>query len=123
MEWFAPTRSDGRHGVQPFKSEDPDSERVWWDDAGVHQNLTFAPHPDPVSGSHAWHQKVRVERAHEDDEYGTIFVDTNRSFEIYQEWLKLAHPAPGPNNQRRPQWPADGRFPWREDRDHLLCVR
>jgi len=93
-----------RHGVQPFASDDPDSARVWWDDAGVHQNLTFPPHPDPVSGAHAWHQKVRVEKAQPDDRYGDIVVDTNRSFEIYREWLQLTRPAPGPDNQRRPQW-------------------
>ena len=50
-------------GVEPFKSTDPDSERVWWKDAGVHQNLTFPVHPDPVSGMHCWHQKVCVETA------------------------------------------------------------
>jgi anaerobic selenocysteine-containing dehydrogenase len=93
-----------KEGVRPFKSADPDSERIWWDDAGVHQNLTFPPHPDPVSGSHAWHQKVRVEPAHADDRYGDIAVDTNRSFQIYREWLEMARPAPGPNNERRPQW-------------------
>jgi anaerobic selenocysteine-containing dehydrogenase len=93
-----------RKGVGPFESDDPDSARVWWDDAGVHQNLAFPPHPDPVSGSHAWHQRVRVERAHENDRYGDIFVDTNKSFEIYREWLALTSPAPGPGNQRRPQW-------------------
>jgi anaerobic selenocysteine-containing dehydrogenase len=93
-----------RHGVRPFSSDDPDSERVWWEDAGVHQNLTFPPHPDPVSGSHAWHQKVRLERAHEGDRYGDVMVDTQRSFEIYKEWLAMARPAPGPGRQRRPQW-------------------
>ena len=46
------------HGVRPFKSADPDSERIWWEDAGVHQNLTFPVQPDPVSGQHCWHQKV-----------------------------------------------------------------
>src|SRR5205085_3510013 len=40
------------HGVRPFKSEDPDSQRIWWEDAGVHQNLTFPVQPDPVSGQH-----------------------------------------------------------------------
>jgi len=45
-----------------------------------------------------------VERAHADDQYGDVFVDTNRSFEIYRAWLQLARPAPGPDNQRRPQW-------------------
>ena len=39
-------------GVQPFKSSDPDSEHIWWQDAGVHQNPTFGVQPDPVSGMH-----------------------------------------------------------------------
>src|SRR5262249_47451935 len=49
------------HGIRPFASEDPDSQRVFWEDAGVHQNLTFPVQPDPVSGQHCWHPKVRVE--------------------------------------------------------------
>ncbi len=91
-------------GVEPFASEDPDSERLWWKDSGVNQNLTFPVHPDPVSGMHCWHQNVRVEKAHADDRYGDIFVDTNKSFEIYQEWLMKARPAPGPGGLRRPLW-------------------
>jgi anaerobic selenocysteine-containing dehydrogenase len=51
------------HGVQPYKSNDPDTERIWWSDAGVHQNLTFPVQPDPISGMHCWHQKVKVTRA------------------------------------------------------------
>jgi anaerobic selenocysteine-containing dehydrogenase len=92
------------HGVRPFASEDPDSERIWWEDAGVHQNLTFPVQPDPVSGQHCWHQKVTVTRAGPDDRYGDIFVDTNKSFEIYRQWLALARPAPGPGGLRRPLW-------------------
>jgi anaerobic selenocysteine-containing dehydrogenase len=91
-----------REGVRPFPSQDPDSERIWWDDAGVHQNLTFPVHPDPVSGQHCWHQKVRVERAGPADRYGDVFVDTNKSMAVYREWLTLARPAPGPGNLRRP---------------------
>ncbi|MEW6129181.1 MAG: molybdopterin-dependent oxidoreductase [Acidobacteriota bacterium] len=91
-------------GVQPFTSDDPDSERIWWKDSGVNQNLTFPVHPDPVSGMHCWHQNVRVEKATEDDRYGDIFVDTKKSFAIYQEWLKKTRPAPGPNGLRRPLW-------------------
>ena len=30
---------------------------------GVHQNLTFQVNPDPISGMHCWHQRVRVTRA------------------------------------------------------------
>src|SRR5258708_6419957 len=76
--------------ARPWTSEDPDSQRVWWEDAGVHQNLTFPVQPDPVSGQHCWHQKVTVSRPGPDDRYGDIFVDTNRSFEIYKQWLERA---------------------------------
>ena len=92
------------HGVRPFASADPDSSRVWWEDPGVHQNLTFPVHPDPVSGQHCWHQKVRVVRPGPDDRYGDVVVDTNRAHEVYREWLALARPAPGPGGLRRPLW-------------------
>ena len=91
-----------REGVRPFPSQDPDSGRIWWEDAGVHQNLTFPVHPDPVSGQHCWHQNVRVERAGPADRYGDVFVDTNRSMAVYREWLRRTRPAPGPGNLRRP---------------------
>jgi anaerobic selenocysteine-containing dehydrogenase len=92
------------HGVQPFKSNDPDSERIFWEDAGVHQNLTFPVQPDPVSGQHCWHQKVKVENAGVEDRYGDIFVDTNKAHEIYKRWLEMTRPAPGPDKLRRPLW-------------------
>ena len=90
--------------VAPYETADADTQRVWWSEAGVHQNLTFPVHPDPVSGMHCWHQMVRVERAGADDRYGDIFVDTNRSFEVYQRWKALTRPAPGPGGLRRPLW-------------------
>jgi hypothetical protein len=92
------------HGVRPFASSDPDSQRVWWEDAGVHQNLTFPVHPDPVSGQHCWHQKVTVSRPGPNDRYGDVVVDTNKSFEVYRKWLAMARPAPGPGGLRRPLW-------------------
>src|SRR5206468_4221466 len=82
--------------VSPYKTPDADTNRVWWGDAGVHQNITFPVHPDPVSGMHCWHQLVRVEKAGPEDRYGDIFVDTNLSFEVYERWKALARPAPGP---------------------------
>ena len=91
-------------GIRPFKSEDDDSSRIFWSDGGVHQNITFPVHPDPISGMHCWHQKVRIEKAHADDEYGDVFVDTNKSMEVYREWLAMTRPAPGPDNLRRPLW-------------------
>jgi len=91
-------------GVEPFQSADPDSERIWWQDAGVHQNLAFPSHPDPLSGMHCWHQKVRLEMPAPGDRYGDIYVDTGRSFTVYRGWLALTRPAPGPGNLRRPLW-------------------
>jgi anaerobic selenocysteine-containing dehydrogenase len=91
-------------GIKPFTSDDPDSERIFWQEGGVHQNLTFPVHPDPVSGMHCWHQAVRIERASEEDKYGDVVVDTARSHEIYRKWLEMARPGPGPGGLRRPLW-------------------
>jgi len=90
--------------VSPYESPDPETKRVWWSDAGVHQDITFPVHPDPISGMHCWHQMVRVEKAGPEDRYGDIFVDTNLSFAVYQRWKALARPAPGPGGLRRPLW-------------------
>ena len=33
-------------GIEPYQSDDADTLRIWWKDAGVHQNMTFPVHPD-----------------------------------------------------------------------------
>jgi anaerobic selenocysteine-containing dehydrogenase len=86
----------------PFDSSDPDSKRIWWSDGGVHQNLAFPVQPDPISGMHCWHQKVRVEKAASGDHYGDVFVDRTRSREVYQRWLATTRPPKG--KLRRPLW-------------------
>jgi anaerobic selenocysteine-containing dehydrogenase len=91
-------------GVKPFASSDPDSQRIFWRDGGVHQNITHAVHPDPMSGMHCWHQRVRLEKPAADEAYGDIFVDTNRSFAVFQEWLALTRPPHRPDGLRRPLW-------------------
>ena len=91
-------------GIEPFTSDDPDSERIWWKDPGVNQNLAFPVHPDPISGMHAWHQRVRLVKPEPGDQYGDVVVDTNRSHEIYREWMAKTKPGPGPGNLRRPLW-------------------
>ena len=83
-------------GATPFKSADPDSERIWWSDGGVHQNLVFPVQPDPVSGGHSWHQKVRVERARPGDKYGDISVDEAAASQVYKRWLEQTRSSPGP---------------------------
>lgn len=90
--------------MAPFASDDPDSERVWWNDTGVHQNLTFSVQPDPISGMQCWHQRVRVGPAEPDDRYGDVVVDTALAREAYDEWLTMTRPAPGPGGLRRPTW-------------------
>ena len=66
--------------------------------AASHQNLTFPVQPDYISGQHCWHQKVRITKPGPDDKYGDIFVDTNKSHEVYKKWLLKTRPAPGPDN-------------------------
>ncbi|MDH3456934.1 MAG: formate dehydrogenase, partial [Gemmatimonadota bacterium] len=93
-------------GVGPFPSSDPDTRRIWWTDVGVHQNLTFSVHPDPISGQHCWHQAVHVRRAQPGDAYGDIHVDTEKSRAVYREWLRKARAASShsPEGTRRPFW-------------------
>jgi anaerobic selenocysteine-containing dehydrogenase len=95
-----------RAGVGPYPSADPDTQRIWWTDVGVHQNLTFPVHPDPISGQHCWHQAVRVRPAEPGDAYGDIAVDTRRSHEVYHEWLAMTRDAArhSPDGSRRPYW-------------------
>jgi anaerobic selenocysteine-containing dehydrogenase len=89
-------------GISPFESDDKDSARIFWKDGGVHQNITHAVHPDPISGMHTWHQRVRIEKPGKGEGYGDIFVDTNKSHEIFKEWLAMTRPASG--KLRRPLW-------------------
>ena len=93
-------------GVTPYESADPDTLRIWWSDVGVHQNLTFPVHPDPISGMHCWHQAVRVKKALPEDKYGDIHVDTVKSREVYRRWLDATRPADrfSPDGTRRPYW-------------------
>ncbi len=91
-------------GPGPFPSADPDSARVWWREGGVPQNLTFPVQPDPISGMHCWHQRVRVGKAEPGDCYGDVFVDTTKAHEVYQRWLAKTRSGPGPGGLRRPLW-------------------
>ncbi len=94
-------------GATSWKSEDPDTERIWWQNVGVPQNLTHGVHPDPISGGHCWHQKaVNVAVAGPEDSAGDVYVDTNKSVAVYREWMALTKPAVehSPDGTRRPLW-------------------
>jgi anaerobic selenocysteine-containing dehydrogenase len=94
-------------GASAYESFDPDTSRVWWEDVGVHQNLTHAVHPDPISGGHCWHQKAfGVRKAHPGEKHGDVVVDIAKSMEVYRTWKALARPADqfSPDGTRRPRW-------------------
>lgn len=93
-------------GIEPFESADPDTGRIWWNDGGVHQNLTFPVQPDPISGMYCWHQAVRVSPAQPGDRYGDISVDTGKAREQYARWMARTRPARevSPDGTRRPYW-------------------
>ena len=92
-------------GVRPWKSSDPDTNRIYWRDGGVHQNLTHAVQPDPISGAHCWLQKVWLSKPGEDELYGDIEVDTKKSHEYYQKWNAWAKEREThPRGERRPLW-------------------
>ncbi len=93
--------------ARPWQTFDPDTSRIWWQDVGVHQNLTHAVHPDPLSGAHCWLQKaVNVRKAGPGENHGDVWVDTEKSMAVYREWVALARPASrfSPDGTRRPMW-------------------
>ncbi|MCB9152878.1 MAG: molybdopterin-dependent oxidoreductase [Caldilineae bacterium] len=95
------------HGARAWNTFDPDTSRVWWEDVGVHQNLTHAVHPDPISGAHCWLQKaLNVRKADPGDRHGDVWVDTNASMAVYREWVALTRSAVdhSPDGTRRPLW-------------------
>jgi anaerobic selenocysteine-containing dehydrogenase len=94
-------------GAAAYESSDPDTARIWWEDVGVHQNLTHGVHPDPISGAHCWHQKLlSVRKATAQEPHGTVEVDTKKSMEVYRRWKALARSAAdhSPDGTRRPYW-------------------
>lgn len=99
-------RLGNRGGHGPYESADQDMLRIWWGDVGVHQNMTFPVHPDPISGAHCWHQAVRVRKAEPGDQYGDVVADTARMREQYAAWLAKTRIATevSPNGDRRPHW-------------------
>jgi anaerobic selenocysteine-containing dehydrogenase len=94
-------------GGKAWKTFDPDTSRIWWKDVGVHQNLTHGVHPDPISGAHCWLQRaVNVRAAKPGENHGDVYVDTNKSMQVYREWKDLTRSAltHSPDGTRRPYW-------------------
>lgn len=101
--------SDGKvsmkrvRGVHPFESNDPDTQRIFWSEGGVHQNAAAPAHPDPISGANCWLQNVVVDKAHNGDQYGDVFADLKKAHAVYQEWKSWCRPMK-PGNMRRIPW-------------------
>ncbi|MEA3492743.1 MAG: molybdopterin-dependent oxidoreductase [Campylobacterota bacterium] len=87
-----------------FKEYNKDLDNIWWDGlSGAWQNAVAPSHPDPIAGNHAWHQKIRIEKAAKDDKIGDIFVNYENNFKVYQEWRdKLTRPLDSSDILRRP---------------------
>ena len=107
------TEADGKYRLNflgtggAWESSDPDTARFWWENVGVHQNLTHPVQPDPHSGAHCWLQRVlSVRKSNDDEKYGEVFVDTRKSMELYRRWVALTRPASlhSPDGTRRPYW-------------------
>jgi hypothetical protein len=92
-------------GIEPWKSDDGDTNRIWWRDGGVHQNITHAVQPDPISGGHCWLQKVWLSRPGEGELYGDVEVDMEKSMAHYRKWNQWAKDREThPRGERRPLW-------------------
>ena len=65
-----------RKDTWQFKEYNKDLDNIWWDGmSGSWQNAVAPSHPDPIAGNHAWHQKVRIEKAAPTDKIGDIWVN------------------------------------------------
>ena len=93
-----------RRDTWQFKEFNKDLDNIWWDGlSGSWQNAVAAPHPDPIAGNHAWHQKVRIEKAGPNDQIGDIWVNYENNFKVYQAWRdKLTRPLAQGDKLRRP---------------------
>ena len=90
------------HGVRPWQSSDPSSSRVWWSDAGVHQNITFPCTPTRSAACTAGTRRCEFVQLSRAISYADVYVDFGKSSAVYRKWLALARPAT--DGLRRPIW-------------------
>ena len=94
-----------RKDTWQFKEFNKDLDNIWWDGlSGAWQNAVAPTHPDPIAGNHAWHQKVRIEPAGEDDVIGDIYVNYENNMKVYKAWRDtLTRPLQAGDKLRRPK--------------------
>ena len=77
-------------------SSDPDTARIWWTDAGVHQNLTFPVQPDPdLRACTAGTRRCACAGPSPATATATSRSTPRRRARVYQEWLARTRPADG----------------------------
>jgi anaerobic selenocysteine-containing dehydrogenase len=99
-------------GITPMKKPwqfpeyNKDTDNIWWDGlTGAWQNAVAPVHPDPISGHHAWHQKVIIEKAGEGEKIGDLYVNYENNFKTFQAWRdELTRPLDENDKTRRPRW-------------------
>jgi anaerobic selenocysteine-containing dehydrogenase len=100
-----------KEGIKPmhkpwqFTEYNKDTDNIWWDGlTGSWQNAVAPVQPDPIAGNHAWHQKVIIEKAGEDDKIGDIYVNYDVNMQIYRTWRdELTRPLDENDKLRRPK--------------------
>ncbi len=98
-----------KEGIKPFKpwqfaQYNRDVDNIWWDGlSGAWQNSVAAPHPDPISGMHCWHQKAILEPASSNEKIGDVYVNYDNNLKVFQAWRdQLARPLNSKDKLRRP---------------------
>jgi hypothetical protein len=52
---------------------------------------------------HCWHNAVYVEKVREGDKYGDVYVDLEKSKEVYRKWMDMTRSGPREDGLRRPE--------------------
>ncbi len=87
-----------------FAEYNKDIDNIWWDGlSGAWQNAVAAPHPDPISGMHCWHQKVLLEPVSAGEKIGDVYVNYDNNLNVYRAWRDdLTRPLNSSDTLRRP---------------------
>jgi anaerobic selenocysteine-containing dehydrogenase len=102
LRWKEGIKSDRK--PWQFAEYNKDIDNIWWDGlSGAWQNAVAAPHPDPISGMHCWHQKVLLEPVSRDEKIGDVYVNYDNNLKVYQAWRdELTRPLNSSDKLRRP---------------------
>ena len=103
-------RGDGKmrmktiSGVEPWKSDDPDTNRIWWRTEVFtktsHMQFSQIQFPEP----HCWLQKVRLSIPSEGEEYGDIEVIGTSHLSTINAGMNGRKSVNSSRGERRPLW-------------------